>query len=95
MSVDPVSTFSVLRFAFLVITAAALAVARCQVDGDAVGAEAGLRFGAPVPRAVVAVVEMLFVGIRHGRDVHPLVAQAQAVNAGREFGRCEMFHRSP
>ena len=36
-------------------------------------------------RAVVVVVEMLLVGIRHGRDVHTLVAQAEAMHAGRQF----------
>src|SRR4051812_17603690 len=75
-----------------VLAAAPGAIARREIDRHAVGAEAGLCLRAPVPGTVVVVVEMLLVGIRHGRDVHALVAKAQAVHAGREFGRCEMFH---
>src|SRR5215831_4041257 len=59
-------------------------IARRQVHRDAVGTEPGLRLGAPVPGAVVAVVEMLLVGVLHCRHVHPLMTQAEAVNAGRE-----------
>src|SRR4249920_623141 len=75
-----------------VAAAAAAAVARGQIDRDAVGAKAGLCLDAPVPGAVVVVVEVLLVRILDGRDVHALVAQAEAVHPGREFGRCEMFH---
>ena len=60
-----------------VLAAAALAVAGRQADRHAVGAEAASasrRTSTSVPSYVV--VELLLVRIRHGRDVHALVAEA-------------------
>src|SRR3954467_1798297 len=57
-----------------------------------VGTQAALRFDAPVGGRVVLVVERELVGIRTRGHEHPLVADVQAVHAGRELGRSQMVH---
>ncbi len=83
---------SALRDRSLVSAAAAAGLAILHVDRRAVGTKPRLGFDAPVPRAVVLVVELPLVGIGRRCDVHPFVAQAQAMNARREFRRCQVIH---
>ena len=75
-----------------VLTAAALAHALVNARRMPVGSEARLGFRAPVPGAVVLVVEIGFFGIGNGGHVHALVPKAQAMNAGLKFGRSQMIH---
>jgi len=75
-----------------VFTAVALAGAAVGPDGVAVRSEAALGLDAPVRGRVVAVVKGELVGVRTRRDEHPLVADVQAVHAGRQLGRSQMVH---
>src|SRR5215813_10822004 len=76
----------------LLLTAAASGFTLVRTDRLTVWSEAGLGFRAPEPRRVVRVVDVLFIGIRYSPDVHPFVAESDAVNARRELGRDEMVH---
>ena len=70
----------------LVLTTVASAVADVGTNGIAIRSKTARGLRAPVSRAVDRIVQLRFLGVRHGHHIHALVPKAQAVHAGLSFG---------
>src|SRR4051794_31619139 len=73
-------------------TTPAAVLAEVGPDRVAVGPERRHRFLAPVRRRVVGIEEAQRLRVRHGHDVHRLMANVLAVDPGNHVGRVRVMH---